>query len=92
MKRTESARGFALYHFKDRYNQRCSIQKSSIGTEHCIWLGTDDADPKILIPGKGWTPYPFLEDVLFSTRMHLSQKQVKKLLPILERFVKTGEI
>jgi hypothetical protein len=34
-------RGFALSDFKDRYRQKCSLQKSSLATEDCIWLGVD---------------------------------------------------
>lgn len=31
-------------------------------------------------------------DVLVSSRMHLSQEQVKKLLPLLQKFAETGEL
>ena len=40
----------------------------------------------------GWIPYPIPEEVSINTRMHLSVKQVKKLIPILQRFVDTGKI
>lgn len=33
-------RGFLKGKFKDRYGVECSIQKSSLATEDCIWLGT----------------------------------------------------
>lgn len=92
MKRTKTERGFAYYEFEDFYGAKCSLQKSSIVEPDCIWLGVKNADPKTLIPGKGWTPYPFPDNVLFTTRMHLSQEQVKKLLPILKKFVKKGEV
>lgn len=36
-----SARGFAIGTFVDRYGAGCSIQKSSLATEDCIWLGRD---------------------------------------------------
>jgi hypothetical protein len=39
---TTTARGFALYEFTDRYGKPCSLQRSSIATESCIWLGVDD--------------------------------------------------
>jgi hypothetical protein len=40
----------------------------------------------------GWVPYPVPEDVLLSTRMHLTRDEVAELLPILKRFVETGEL
>ena len=61
-------RGFSLFKFTDRYDKKCSLQKSSLATEDCIWLG------------------------LQYERMHLSQDQVAMLLPMLEQFVKTGDI
>ncbi|BCH33205.1 hypothetical protein MesoLjLc_51350 [Mesorhizobium sp. L-8-10] len=38
----ETNRGFAVGKFIDRYGAPCSIQKSSIATEDCIWLGIDN--------------------------------------------------
>jgi hypothetical protein len=73
---TETARGFALIKFADLYRQECSIQKSSLATEDCIWFGVD-VD---------------LEGKTTNHRMHLSQEDVKTLLPVLEKFVKTGEL
>ena len=32
------------------------------------------------------------DEVLMTTRMHLNRKQVAKLLPVLQKFVDTGEI
>jgi len=98
IKMDKTNRGFATGKFIDRYNQECSIQKSSLATEKAIWLGVDNANPKILackvnggIPN-GWVDYKIPEDVLLSTRMHLTQDMVKELIPVLQKFVKTGEI
>lgn len=93
----ETARGFALITLKDRYEVACSLQKSSLATEDAIWLGVDDADPKIPAShtkegGTGWVPFSIPEDVLLTTRMHLTREQVVQLLPVLERFVETGEV
>ena len=41
-------RGFDLFRFRDRYDSECSLQKSSLATEDCIWLGVDDASPKVM--------------------------------------------
>jgi len=100
----KTQRGFKKGEFIDRYGAKCSIQKSSLATEDTIWLGVDDADPKIMQSDAnklglhrfdnpiGWTPYYIPEEVSLSTRMHLTKKQVKALLPILQKFVETGEI
>lgn len=85
-------RGFAIGEFKDEYGLKCSIQKSSLADKDCIWLGVDDPDPKILVPGKSWQPYPIPEDVQLSTRMHLTREMVKDLLPQLQHFARTGEL
>lgn len=103
MNQTKTHRGFALSEFKDYYGDKCSLQKSSLATEDCIWLGVDNADPKILASQApkhgittaqttGWVTYPVPEGVSFNTRMHLSREQVAELLPHLQRFVATGEV
>ena len=103
MKDRKTERGFDLTEFKDCYGAKCSLQKSSTATEDRIWLGINDADPQIMVSKaaangiepigqNGWMKFPVPEDVLFNTRMHLNRKQVKKLLPYLKRFVKTGEL
>jgi hypothetical protein len=35
-----TSRGFAIVEWRDRYDVPCSLQKSSLATEDCIWLGT----------------------------------------------------
>lgn len=92
MKVKRTQRGFRLVEFIDRYGAKCSLQKSSIATEDCVWLGPDEANPQILVAGQGWKPIPLPEDAVCHTRMHLTQKQVKDLLPHLKKFVETGEI
>lgn len=97
MKLSKTARGFPYYEFKDNNGVTCSLQKSSSALEPKIWLGVDDGNPqimasKIIEGGIGWVKYPIPEDVLLTTRMHLTIAQVKKLIPVLQNFVKTGEI
>lgn len=100
---TKNLRGFTTITFQDKYDTGCSIQKSSSATEDAIWFGVDDANPKILttdarrfgIPTNertGWVSYPIPDEVLLSTRMHLTQEQVARILPILQHFVNTGEL
>lgn len=92
--RTE--RGFGGFSFKDKYGLQCSLQDSSLATEPAIWLGIDDPEPKIMASdtpqgGTGWVDYLIPPEVLLHTRMHLTQEQVKALLPILQHFAETGE-
>ena len=76
MEKKKTNRGFTRYEFKDQFRQECSLQKSSLATGDCIWLGVDTD----------------LEGNEVHCRMHLTRNQINKILPILEKFVKTGEI
>lgn len=69
-------RGFMLGMFTDLYGKSCSIQKSSLATQDAIWFGVDKPD---VVEGQ------------ILGRMHLSQEQVRELLPILQHFAETGE-
>jgi len=94
MELTATQRGFSLAKFTDRYGNQCSIQKSSLATEDAIWFGIDN--PKLTIfenASKGKyiiTDMPANFDV--DSRMHLTQDQVKALLPLLQKFAETGEL
>lgn len=85
-------RGFTLLEFEDRYGVKCSLQKSSLATEDAIWFGCNDADPRVMLPGTGWTPIKMPTEYAANTRMHLTQEQVRTLLPYLQRFAETGEL
>lgn len=85
-------RGFNLIKFKDAQGADCSLQKSSSGDESRIWVGTDDADPRVLVKHEGWLPVDMPNDVLYNTRMHLTRQQVADLLPYLVNFAETGEL
>jgi hypothetical protein len=84
-------RGFAIIEFKDRYDNPCSLQKSSLATDEAIWLGVDDIKPQILEEGQ-WVRFPLPANVVFHNRMHLTRDQVSELIPHLQKFVETGEI
>lgn len=100
----DTQRGFRKGTFIDRYGEKCSIQKSSLASEDAIWLGIENANPQIMQSDAvrlglsqepnpvGWMPFPVPKEVVMSTRMHLTQEQVKELIPILQKFVDTGEI
>jgi hypothetical protein len=84
-------RGFSYIEFYDDYGVGCSLQKSSSADYNKIWLGCNDACPKVLSK-TGWVSVEMPDGYIANTRMHLTQEQVAKLIPILEHFVKTGEL
>jgi hypothetical protein len=94
----ETNRGFQIVEFEDEYGEKCSLQKSSWMEKDAIWFGTVKPQPRILackvnggIPD-GWVDYKMPEGVEIHTRMHLTRDIVKQLLPLLQNFVKTGEL
>ena len=88
---SKTERGFDLIEFKDLYEKYFSIQKSSLANQDAIWFGVDDAEP--LIEGEnGLRKYVLPDGVSVYTRMHLTRDHVKEIIPILQKFVDTGEI
>ena len=110
--KTTSKRGFDKLLFKDYYNNGCSLQISSLASDECVWLGIENAQPRILTRDAirlgllkeaeaphncygepcGWVEYPVPEEVSFTTRMHLSRKQILKLALKLLEFAFCGKI
>lgn len=88
-----TSRGFAFAEFEDEHRNRCTIQKSSLVEPECIWLGCTTLNVQAFFPGDGWKEVAMPEgDYIANNRMHLTQAQVAELLPLLQRFVETGEI
>lgn len=97
IKNETTERGFSILKFVDLYGAECSIQKSSLATDDALWIGVTNSEPMILgskVRGDltGWVKYPMPNDVQILTRMHLNRDQVKELLPILQKFVDSGDI
>lgn len=95
MRRTQ--RGFLIEEFTDRNGVACSIQQSSIADRPSIWLGVDDAEPKIMASqtpagGNGWVPFAIPDEVSLTTRMHLTQEHAAMLIPLLRHFADTGRL
>jgi hypothetical protein len=111
---SKTGRGFPVVEFTDRYDAKCTLMCSSVildypeSSQHpgasAVWLGIDDADPKImkskalelgmeLPPGEvsGWMPYPIPKDVLLSTSMHLDREMVAGLIVRLQEWLDTYE-
>ncbi|MCJ8334580.1 MAG: hypothetical protein MJH10_10105 [Epibacterium sp.] len=83
-------RGFRIDRFNDAYGVECSLQESSIAAdEGHVWFGCSAPNAKILMPG-GWVDHDLSEDVQVTTRMHLSQSQMRELLPALQHFAEHG--
>jgi hypothetical protein len=100
MNQTTTERGFRIDEFTDANGERCSLQESSrSGEEGLIWLGCSEIGLKRLTPRQGWKPAPLECDPLGSgvaysanNRMHLTQSQVRALLPALHHFAETGQL
>lgn len=92
IKKMKTPRGFEVIEFKDRYGIDCNIQKSSLASEDAIWFGAKEIGLKMLDVGKGWKDVELKSNHVANNRMHLTQDQVKALLPILQKFADTGEL
>ena len=104
IQKNKTARGFTIYNFLDDNGEECSIQKSSAAEDDYIWLGNLKAKPSIMVSDAiklgmdtnglevGHMEYKLPEEVHFTTRMHLSREDVASLIPILQKFVDTGEL
>jgi hypothetical protein len=77
--RQANDRGFLRGEFTDRYGEKCSIQKSSLATEDCIWLGCDHET----VDSQGRP---------CGARMHLTRSMAADIVMRLERFIETGEL
>lgn len=80
----ETGRGFGRVDFIDYYGSECSLQESSLACPAAIWFGID---------------LDFMENPRLAEkpdppsgvhRMHLTQEQVRELLPFLTCFAETG--
>ena len=95
MKKNKNERGFIYFEFDDTNGVACSVQESS-NVEPCIRFGSDKLGIREFVPELGWmNRTEFDEDghhYIGNNRMHLNQSQVKKLLPLLKRFVETGKL
>lgn len=60
--------------------------------EGMIWLGCNKADPRYCVKGQGWLPLAGWDEssMVANTRMHLTQSQVRDLLPALQYFAEHG--
>lgn len=105
MKIKKTQRGFQKVEFKDSNNLACSLQISSCAGTDRIWLGLDNPDIQEFYPypretDESWFKVEDLSplkhrpqnEIHVFSRMHLTRKQVEKLLPHLQNFVETGKL
>lgn len=101
MKYKETSRGFDYYEFEESNGNKCSIQKSSAAEDDYIWFGANKIGIKEFVAYRqpsAWVDMPEFDisdmahHYVANNRMHLSREQVEELIPILQRFVKTGDI
>lgn len=93
MKVNSTSRGFPVITFTDNYGVVCSLQISSAAAGDKIWLGVDDTSFTIFDDNMGkYITTKLPENFSVNTRMHLTQDQVKDLLPHLVKFAETGEL
>lgn len=95
-KETIDARGFKVIEFKDIYENELSIQESP-NDKNSLLLNINDNNPSIMKSDpidntEEWIDYSIPEDTYVNIRIHLSKEQIKELIPILQRFVDTGEL
>ena len=68
-----------------------------------LWIGPTDANPRIMashaakngiatIETTGWVKYQIPEDVLLTTRMHVSREQVGEIIKHLQAWLDTGSL
>lgn len=95
---SQTSRGFQKVGFCDHYGVDCSIQKSSLATEHAIWIGADNLGLK-RFPGNytGWHDVDLGEvfpgqTISANNHMHLTQDDVRAILPTLTHFAETGDV
>ena len=103
MKIEKTQRGFDITEFKDRYDNPCRLQHSSLATENAVWFGITDPNPQIMASQaaehgieteetSGWVDYPIPKNVNIWTEMHLTDNQLSDIIPYLIGFVETGRI
>lgn len=98
MKLSETTRGFLNGNFEDASGHSCSIQESSRFSDKngsYLWLGLNGVEPIYMDKYKGWQKIRYADDidpasVMLHDRMHLSQEDVKQLLPLLQYFAEHG--
>ena len=83
--------GFTIVKFTDTHGNDCSLQESSSDMYDAVWLGISDPEINVMVDG-GWKALALPEGAVINSRMHLTQKQVRELLPMLQHFADHGSL
>lgn len=83
-----NGRGFARATMTDHNGETVVIQESSLADEPAIWLGVEGSAHV----GPPWQRMTLPDGALIIDRAHLTVGMVRTLLPLLERFVATGQL
>jgi len=91
-----TARGFSYYTFSNSNGDECILQKSSAVGDF-IFLGAKKLKVQHFKAGQGWNTVVYPESTIEehyvgNEKMHLNRQQVAELIPLLQKFVDTGEI
>lgn len=92
MRVKKNKKGLNVIEFKDFYGEECTMEETSFTGDRTLWIGCNNANPKFFTVENGWKPVHMPEKYVANTKMHLSRKQVEKMLPHLIKFVETGHI
>ena len=96
MNKQFTQRGFGYYEFTTDDGDTATVKKSSSAMKDYIWIGAKNLKVKHFKADQGWNDivYPNSIEELYvgNERLHLNQEQVAELIPILQKFVDTGEI
>jgi hypothetical protein len=96
--------GYQGFRFEDRSGIECTLQESGLVTtpdQPAVWFGTmvryfTYTDPKTntqqSLPFDQVEEWSGVKEIGVPTRMHLSQAQVRQLLPYLQEFAETGRL
>ncbi len=97
----KSQRGFRFIKFEDANGNPCSLQESSAARdEGLVWFGNDTKNTINVmnhLGQRGWSKVNLDSiyghgNVVIDDRMHLTQSQVKDMLPYLIYFAEHGEL
>lgn len=94
MKRTKTKRGFTIIKFKDDAGIDCSIQESSTTG---IWIGAYELGLNVGYPWRKISDDEIrskfnASEFVANNRIRLTEKQLKKLIPVLQKFIEKGEL
>jgi hypothetical protein len=77
--------------FHDAHQNECSLQESSTDMYDAVWLGVQEPVINVMVDG-GWKDLVLPEGAVVNSRMHLTQRQIRKILPLLEYFAEHGSL